>query len=352
VVYRGFEQEYQVPRAHSHFRPLQFAMGAKDVDVLERRINELCYAERYRDAESILRELLDRLREVTHPDERRIMRTLHNLAGALFHQSKLVSVPAGNDSALDSAAAVLRTLLQMQVSLLWPWHEDVWQTKTDLDAVERDRCISSIIRDEDTFHGIRVFGRGVFTIEDRNDGLVRTYAGQCKDGYACGLGVLTWSDGTKIYAENGPDGKCDGRYLRRYSGGTTEYRLWELCGNHKAYAYVFADGRCKYGDKGKYIDGACAPDDPRLLALRALVAPVEVCPAAPAPPPPSVPTRPQASVRWISRRVVPPAGAREDRGHRGASPRRTPSLAVRHNPTINRTATHDHAVMRARTVLA
>ena len=53
---------------------------AKDVDALEQRIKELCYAERYRDAESILRELLDRLREVTLPDERRIMRTLHNLA--------------------------------------------------------------------------------------------------------------------------------------------------------------------------------------------------------------------------------------------------------------------------------
>ena len=69
----------------SHFRPLPFAMDhAKDVDALEQRIKELCYAERYRDAESILRELLDRLREVTLPDEKRIMRTLHNLACVLF----------------------------------------------------------------------------------------------------------------------------------------------------------------------------------------------------------------------------------------------------------------------------
>ena len=110
---------------------------AKDVDALEQRINELCYAERYRDAESILRELLDRLREVTLPDEKRIMRTLHNLACVLFQQSKLVSVPAGNDSALDSAAAVLRTLLQMQVSLLGPGHEDVLETKRNLDEVQR-----------------------------------------------------------------------------------------------------------------------------------------------------------------------------------------------------------------------
>ena len=46
--------------------------------------------------------------------------------------------------------------------------------------------MSSIIREGDTFHGISVFGRGVFTDEDG-----RTYAGQHSDGYACGLGVLT-----------------------------------------------------------------------------------------------------------------------------------------------------------------
>ena len=115
----------------------RFVIHAKDVDALEQRIKELCYAERYRDAESILRELLDRLREVTLPDEKRIMRTLHNLACVLFQQSKLVSVPAGNDSALDSAAAVLRTLLQMQVSLLGPGHEDVLETKRNLDEVQR-----------------------------------------------------------------------------------------------------------------------------------------------------------------------------------------------------------------------
>ena len=36
--------------------------------------------------------------------------------------------------------------------------------------------MSSIIRDGDTFHGISVFGRGVFT-----DEIGWTYAGQCKD---------------------------------------------------------------------------------------------------------------------------------------------------------------------------
>ena len=55
---------------------------AKDVDALEQRIKELCYAKRHRDATSILRELLDRLREVTLPDEKRIMRMLHMLGPA------------------------------------------------------------------------------------------------------------------------------------------------------------------------------------------------------------------------------------------------------------------------------
>ena len=64
--------------------------------------------------------------------------------------------------------------------------------------------------DGDTYHGISVFGRGVFT--DDTDGRW-TYAGQCKDGYACGLGVLTWSNGFKQYAEHGPDGQYDGRHF-------------------------------------------------------------------------------------------------------------------------------------------
>ena len=78
--------------------------------------------------------------------------------------------------------------------------------------------MSSIIRDGDTYHGISVFGRSVFT-DDAYGGL--TYAGQCKDGYACGLGVLTYSGGTKEYAELGPDGRC----LERYASGHTDYRL-------------------------------------------------------------------------------------------------------------------------------
>jgi hypothetical protein len=53
--------------------------------------------------------------------------------------------------------------------------------------------MSSIIRLRDTFHGIGVFGRGVFTNDEHGE----TYAGQIRDGYACGLGVLTWSEGSK-----------------------------------------------------------------------------------------------------------------------------------------------------------
>jgi hypothetical protein len=103
-----------------------------------------------------------------------------------------------------------------------------------------------------------------------------TYAGQCKDGYACGLGVLTFSDGYKVYAEHGPDGQYDGRRLVRYDNGGTYYDLYER-GGMKEYADVDADGTCQYNGV------ACAQDDPRVLALIAQVAPVEVRLAAPAP---------------------------------------------------------------------
>jgi hypothetical protein len=182
--------------------------------------------------------------------------------------------------------------------------------------------MSSIINNGDTYRGISVFGRGVFA----NDKYVRTYAGQHKDGYACGLAVLTYCDGTKDYAEHGPDGKYDGRYLGRCANGTTYYDLHERGGKLKEYARVSADGRCSYNGT------ACAPDDPRLLALIAQVAPVEVRPQPQTPPaigPPLTSNRPMDQPARFA-----PAGAREDHGHRGASPRRTPSpVAVRHNPT-------------------
>ncbi len=146
----------------------------------------------------------------------------------------------------------------------------------------------SIIMHGLTFLGISVVGRGVFT-NDKYGG--RTYAGQCKDGYACGLGVTTWPDGRKDYAEHGPDGQFDGRHLIRYVSGHTYYRLYER-GKLKEYADVYADGTCVYNGED------CAPDDPRLLALVAQVAPVEVRLAAPATHPP---LRPQAIVRSVSR---------------------------------------------------
>ena len=137
--------------------------------------------------------------------------------------------------------------------------------------------MSSIIRNGDTYHGISVDGRGVFTDKDGD-----TYAGQYRDGYACGLGVLTWSDGSKDYAEYGPDGERDGRHLDRNAVGDTVYRLWER-GETKDCAIVYANGlRCSYNIY------ACTPDDPRLLALIAQVAPVEVRPAARASHPPSL----------------------------------------------------------------
>ena len=134
--------------------------------------------------------------------------------------------------------------------------------------------MSSIIRFGDTYHGISVFGRGVFT---NNQYGGRTYAGQHRGSYAWGLGVLTWSsNGTRQYAEHGPDGQYDGRWLHRWAGGDTWYRLYER-GEEKVYAVVYAGGSCEYNDV------PCAQDDPRVLALIAQVAPVEVRPAARAP---------------------------------------------------------------------
>ena len=182
--------------------------------------------------------------------------------------------------------------------------------------------MSSIIRDGDTFHGISVVGRGVFT---NKRGL--TYAGQCRDGYACGLGVATWSNNrTKVYADHGPDGQCDGRCLGRHADGHTFYVLFER-GKPIYLAIVYASGRCTYNT----VD--CAQDDPRLIALILLVARVEVRPAAPAP------TRhcpPLAPKQWSGQLARFVAGARERHGHRGAPPRHKPQpalVAVWRNPT-------------------
>jgi hypothetical protein len=140
--------------------------------------------------------------------------------------------------------------------------------------------MSSIRRDGWTYRGISVESRGVFT-----DKYGKTYAGQCKDGYACGLGVTTWSNGSKTYAEHGPDGQFDGRYLDRFADGHTFYYSLYERGEQKEVAVVSADGRCYYNGRD------CTPDDPRVLALIAQVAPVEVRPAARAPHPPSAATQ-------------------------------------------------------------
>ena len=169
--------------------------------------------------------------------------------------------------------------------------------------------MSSIIRDGDTFHGISVFGRGVFT----NDTYGTTYAGQCRDGYACGLGVLMRSGEFKIYAEYGLDGQFDGRYVYRWSDGDTGYWLYER-GAENDNAYVSADGSCWYNDE------ACAPDDPRVLALIAQVAPVEVRPAAPATQLPSLHNSPPSDRPMDRPARFAPAGAGGRRCHRGAPP--------------------------------
>jgi hypothetical protein len=173
------------------------------------------------------------------------------------------------------------------------------------DSFKRDRRrMSSIIRLDirlgnlssgDTLRGvlrgISVDGRGVFTNGDDNtrpERSLTTYAGQCRDGYACGLGVTTASFYTheyKEYAEHGPDGKYDGRRLQlggSYEVGNeswryTGYYLYER-GKEKEYALVFDSGplSCEYNGSTD-----CARDDLRVLELIAQVAPVEVRPAQP-----------------------------------------------------------------------
>jgi hypothetical protein len=208
----------------------------------------------------------------------------------------------------------------------------------DGESASRDRRrMSSIIRDGDTFHGISVAGRGGFANDEKGE----TYAGQCKDGYAFGLGVLTRSHGTKVYAEHGPDGKFDRRWLARFRNGNTFYRLYER-GEMKAYALVQA--RCVYNCE------VCAPDDPRLLALIAQVAPVEVRPATPAPNPSSAASRPKAIVRcngsfWNRRRSPPPWPLRCTPTLRAVAGGRAAQ------PKSSRAAKHDHTATRARAVL-
>jgi hypothetical protein len=200
--------------------------------------------------------------------------------------------------------------------------------------------MSSIIRAGDTFHGISVFGRGAFTHENEYGG--RTYVGQCKDGYACGLGVATWSSGTKEYAEHGPDGYFDRRSMYRNADGHTGYRLYER-GKSKESAGVSAGGYCEYN--GEY----CAPDDPRLLALIAQVGPVEVRPAAPAPHPPLArPLAPKQSSDGSAGSFCP--------GRRWRPPWPPRCIPMPHavagscatQPNSSHTAKHDLAVMRAR----
>ena len=187
--------------------------------------------------------------------------------------------------------------------------------------------MSSIIFDGDTFHGISVESRGVFTHETE-DGLTRrTYAGQNKDGHACGLGVVTWCDGRKFYEERGPDGKRDGRQFTRMGHGDTYYSLYER-GRRKEEVRMFGNGHyCSYNDVN------CKRDDPRVLALIAQVAPVEVRPRSPRPSPAIGPHSPPSD-RPMRRLVLHPQALAAAMATEVHPPRCTPSLvAMGHNPT-------------------
>ncbi len=114
-----------------------------------------------------------------------------------------------------------------------------------------------------------VLGRGVFT-----DMKGRRYTGQCKGGYACGLGVLTGRDGTRSYSEYGANWKFDGRSLARNAVNDVNTSYFLVRGEEKHRLVIFADGCCMYNM------ASCAPDDPGVLALIAHVAPVEALASA------------------------------------------------------------------------
>jgi hypothetical protein len=217
--------------------------------------------------------------------------------------------------------------------------------------------MSSIRMAGGTFHGISVFGRGVFTDEDLPN---RTYAGQCKDGRPCGLGVTTlvtpFRSTYKFYAEHGPDGQFNGRCLYRATGRHTVHTVYYAHyytddglyerRKRKESADVFSSGHCKYNR----VD--CAPDDPRLLALIALVAPVEVRPAAPAPHPPIAPHSPPSNRPMDRPARFAPAGAGGRRGHRGDPPfPHAVAGGCATQPSSSHTAKHVHAVTRTRAFL-
>ena len=102
--------------------------------------------------------------------------------------------------------------------------------------------MSSIIRNRDTYHGISLDGRGVFKAT-----IGRTFAGQCKGGYACGLGVVTYSDGT-TWSGQFAYGRWDGHRETHWADGDVDYDLCER-GNRVHRARVKPDGDCEYDYK-------------------------------------------------------------------------------------------------------
>ena len=114
----------------------------------------------------------------------------------------------------------------------------------------RERSSPSIRASGYTLYGVGCSDNGVF--KDYKNGV--TYAGQMRDGHACGLGVLDFGNGHKIYAEYGPYGEDDGRHLDRY-GTSADYTVFER-GRYKEAGWVAGpgNGECEYNH------AKCAPD--------------------------------------------------------------------------------------------
>jgi hypothetical protein len=121
-----------------------------------------------------------------------------------------------------------------------------------------------------TFVGTAEGDHGVFTHSDGD-----VYAGQIADGSAC-VGVLTYTDGSTVFAECDADGKAHGRRLDCYADGDTWYRRYDH-GSYKESALLSANGTCKYNGR------ACRADYAPFVALRAMVLPIKARPRTRAP---------------------------------------------------------------------
>jgi hypothetical protein len=110
-----------------------------------------------------------------------------------FSELNILGLSRATSTKADGMVLVLGRDAGLATRLVWSQESN--NSETDV------ACLRSEQKGR-TFHGRSVRRLGVFN----NNRIGRTYAGQHKDGCACGLAVTTWwSDGHKEYAEFGPE---------------------------------------------------------------------------------------------------------------------------------------------------